>query len=82
VIYKNTVRTSQEKHVSPIKYNRLMLLGETVAVCCENHTEHTNTLPNNIQGIHKRMVRFKKLLTNLFSPYTGTTLHCQQRELS
>jgi hypothetical protein len=21
-----------------------MLFGETVAVCCENHTEHTNTL--------------------------------------
>jgi hypothetical protein len=25
-----------------------MLFGETVAVYCENHTEHTNTLPNNI----------------------------------
>jgi hypothetical protein len=24
--------------------NRLMLFGETVAVCCDNHTEHINTL--------------------------------------
>jgi hypothetical protein len=24
--------------------NRLMLCGETVAVCCENRTEHTDTL--------------------------------------
>jgi hypothetical protein len=28
--------------VTPIKPNRLMLFGETVAVCCENHTEHIN----------------------------------------
>jgi hypothetical protein len=26
-----------------------MLFGETVAVYCENHMEHTNTLSNNIQ---------------------------------
>jgi hypothetical protein len=26
------------------KPNRLMLFGETVAVYCENHTEHTDTL--------------------------------------
>jgi hypothetical protein len=25
-----------------------MLFAETVAVYCENHMEHTNTLPNNI----------------------------------
>jgi hypothetical protein len=24
--------------------NRLMLCGETLAVCCENRTEHTDTL--------------------------------------
>jgi hypothetical protein len=37
------VRTSQETHyVSATEPNRLMLLGETVAVCCENHTEHTD----------------------------------------
>jgi hypothetical protein len=43
-IYKNPVRTSQETdHVSTTKPNRLMLFGETVAVYCENHTEHTDT---------------------------------------
>jgi hypothetical protein len=43
--YVNSVRTSQETHyVSATKPNRLMLFGETVAVYCENHTEHTDTL--------------------------------------
>jgi hypothetical protein len=41
---KNSVRTSQETHhISATKPNRLMLFRETVAVYCENHTEH-NTL--------------------------------------
>jgi hypothetical protein len=31
-------------HASATKPNRLMLFGETVAVYCENHTEHTDTL--------------------------------------
>jgi hypothetical protein len=45
VIYKNPVRTSQETHyVSATKPNRLTLFRETVAVYCENHTEHTNTM--------------------------------------
>jgi hypothetical protein len=44
-IYKNPVRISQETHyVTATKPNRLMLFGETVAVYCENHTEHINTL--------------------------------------
>jgi hypothetical protein len=44
-IYKNSVRTSQETHcVSATETNRLMLFGETVAVYCENHTEHINTV--------------------------------------
>jgi hypothetical protein len=39
------VRTSQETyHVSATEPNRLMLCGETVAVCCENRTEHADTL--------------------------------------
>jgi hypothetical protein len=38
-------RTSQETHYVPaIETNRLMLFGETVAVYCENHMEHINTL--------------------------------------
>jgi hypothetical protein len=37
--------TSQETHdVSATEPNRLMLFGETVAVYCENRTEHINTL--------------------------------------
>jgi hypothetical protein len=44
-MYKNPVRTSQETHyVSATKPSRLMLFRETVAVYCENHTEHTDTL--------------------------------------
>jgi hypothetical protein len=40
-----SVRTSQETHyVFATKPNRLMLFRETVAVYCENHTEHTDTL--------------------------------------
>jgi hypothetical protein len=43
--YKNSVRTSQETHyASATKPNRLMLFGEIIAVYCENHIEHTNTL--------------------------------------
>jgi hypothetical protein len=45
ILYKNSVRTSQETHyVSATKPNRLILFGDTVAVYCENHTEYTNTL--------------------------------------
>jgi hypothetical protein len=44
-MYKDLVRTSQETHyVSATETNRLMLFRETIAVYCENHTEHTNTL--------------------------------------
>jgi hypothetical protein len=44
-IYKDSVRTSQETHyVTATKSNRLILFRETVAVYCENRTEHTNTL--------------------------------------
>jgi hypothetical protein len=42
---QSSVRTPQEtQYVSAAKPNRLMLFRETVAVYCENHTEHTNTL--------------------------------------
>jgi hypothetical protein len=44
-IYKNSVRTSQETHyISATKPNRLILFRETVAVYCENHTEHKDIL--------------------------------------
>jgi hypothetical protein len=45
ILYINPVRTSQETHyVSTTKPNRLMLFGETVAVYCESHMEHIDTL--------------------------------------
>jgi hypothetical protein len=38
-------RTSQVTHyASATEPNRLMLFGETVAVYCENHAEHTDTV--------------------------------------
>jgi hypothetical protein len=44
-IYINSVRISQETHyVSATKSSRLMLFRQTVAVYCENHTDHTDTL--------------------------------------
>jgi hypothetical protein len=44
-MYNNLVHTSQETHhVSATKPNRLMLFRKTVAVYCEKHTEHTDTL--------------------------------------
>jgi azurin len=45
VFYINPVRTSRETHYfTDTKPNRLMLSEETIAVYCENHTEHTDTL--------------------------------------
>jgi hypothetical protein len=47
--YKNPVRTSQETHyVTATKRSWLMLFEEIVAVYCENHTEHTDTLCGKI----------------------------------
>jgi hypothetical protein len=48
--------TSQETYyVSTKKTNRLMLFGETFAVYCENHTEHTDTLcGQNVEFLHHR----------------------------
>jgi hypothetical protein len=43
--YIRTQFVPHRKHnVSATKPNRLMPFGETVAVYCENHTEHTDTL--------------------------------------
>jgi hypothetical protein len=55
-----SVCTSQETHyVSAAEPNRLMLFGETVAVYCENHTEHINTLcgQNARDFVYKNSVR-------------------------
>jgi hypothetical protein len=43
-IYKFSSSSQETHYVSATKPNRLILFGETVAVYCENHTEHTDTL--------------------------------------
>jgi hypothetical protein len=42
----NSIRKSKETHyISATEPNWLMLLGETIAVYCEKHSEHTNRFP-------------------------------------
>jgi hypothetical protein len=68
IIYINLVRTSQETHyVSTTKPNRLMLFGETVAVYCESHTEHTHTLC----GQNAEFVPHRKHITSPLQSPTG-----------
>jgi hypothetical protein len=43
-IYKNSVHISQETHNVRYKAQLVDAVGETIAVNCENHTEHINTL--------------------------------------
>jgi hypothetical protein len=43
-IYKSNPYLTGNTYVSATKPNWLMLFGETVAVYCENRTEHTDTL--------------------------------------
>jgi hypothetical protein len=51
ILYKNSVRTSQETHyISATKKSLLMLFRETVDIYCENHTEHTDILWGRIQS--------------------------------
>jgi hypothetical protein len=77
-IYINSVRTSQETHyVSATKPNRLMLFRETVAVYCEKHTEHTDTLSTET----KRLMLFRETVAVYCENHTEhiNTL-CGQRE--
>jgi hypothetical protein len=68
LIYINPVRTSQETHyVSATKATRLMLFGETVAVDCENHMEHTDTLC----GQNVEFVPHRKHITSPLQSPTG-----------
>jgi hypothetical protein len=54
------------KHItSPLQSQPLMLFGETVAVYCENHTEHTDTLcGQNTEFVPHR----KHIMSPLLSP--------------
>jgi hypothetical protein len=43
--YADAVRTSQETpHIFATEPNRLMLIGKTISVYCENHAELTDTV--------------------------------------
>jgi hypothetical protein len=70
--YKYSDHTSQETHyVSPTKPNWLMLFRETVAVYCENRTEHTDTLPYSFKS-PKWVIPFTFLdFTHLYSVNSG-----------
>jgi hypothetical protein len=65
------VRTSQEAHcISATKPNQLMLCGETVAVYCENHTEHTDTryVQNTQFGMLILVVRINAMCCRVLDP--------------
>jgi hypothetical protein len=74
-LYRTSIRTSQETHyVSATETTRLMLFGETVAVYCENHTEHINTLcGQNAETLCIRIqsVPHRKLITSPLQRPTG-----------
>jgi hypothetical protein len=81
-IYKYSVRTSQETHyVSATKPNRLMLLGETIAVYCENHTEHINTLCRQNAEISNITTRFG-IDTQCFCEVRTAVLYIQKKFVS
>jgi hypothetical protein len=65
-----TIRNTQilflpyRKHinVSATETNQLMLFGETVAVYCENHTEHTDTVLASQEAHHVSATETNRLM--------------------
>jgi hypothetical protein len=82
VLYENQVRTSGETHyVSATKLNWLMLCGETVAVYCENRTEHTDTLcGKNAEVLYENQVlpQRKQCYLRTDSLFIGRTIRNTQ----
>jgi hypothetical protein len=75
--HTDTFPTSQDTHyVSTTEPNRLMLSGKTVAVYCENLTEHTDTSCGRMQnsGILKQAVHILTTLKTLSPARRQTTL--------
>jgi hypothetical protein len=65
--------TQETHYVSATETNRLMLFGETVAVCCENHTEHINTLcGQNAETLYIR-IQFVPHRKHIMSPLRRPT---------
>jgi hypothetical protein len=74
VIFKSSVRTSQETHhVSTTEPNQLTLFREIIAVYCENHREHTNTLCEQNAGllVLKQVVHRAITTTYAQNEYSG-----------
>jgi hypothetical protein len=82
LVYKNSVRTSQETHyVSATKPNRLLLFRETVAGYCENRTEHTNTLQTNIRDfslcLTGNILRFRYNAQLVHAAWGTVAVYCE-----
>jgi predicted Zn-dependent protease with MMP-like domain len=80
-----TIRNTQiqfvphRKHISAPQPNRLMLFRETVAVYCENHTEHTNPVRTSQETHHisapqpNRLMLFRETVTVYCENHTEHT---------
>jgi hypothetical protein len=66
-IHKSTPYLTGNTFRLHYKAHRLMLFGETVAVYCENHTEHTDTLC----GQNAESVPHRKHITSPLQSPTG-----------
>jgi hypothetical protein len=67
IIYKNSVHTSQETHYVSVTETSRLMPRKTVAVYCENHTEHINTLC----GQKTQSVPYRKHVTSPLQKPTG-----------
>jgi thioredoxin-related protein len=76
------VRTAQEtRYVSTTEFNRLMLFGETVAVYCKNHMEHTDTLCGQTAVRTSQETRYISATeSNRLMPFGETVaVYCENR---
>jgi hypothetical protein len=57
----------RKHYVSATKPSRLMMFRETVAVYCENHTEHTDTLCGQNAGLLQMLKQAVDIVTTVLS---------------
>jgi hypothetical protein len=68
------------KHsVSVIEPNRLMLFGETIAVYCENHTEHTDTVRTSQETHYVSTTEPNRLMLFTVRTIRNTQIQCVGR---
>jgi hypothetical protein len=60
----------------------MLIFGSSKAGFAPNMHSMWCDIWHDVQGIHKRMVRFKKLIKRLFLTLHGHKIHYEQRELS